>query len=127
MADFLTQSSAYMGTFEFQSVTVDPVYKVCGVGNLNAANQFILTFWATKNGEPIINDLSSASFKLRDQSGAVVSGYTQTGLVPDVNGYYRIAPVSGALIFDLAHYVIELEMAAGVVGIEGRLGLVTRD
>lgn len=108
MADIFTASSAYQGTYVVGTVETDPVFQICAVGNINASNQFECTFWINRNGELVDSDLGTAEYKIRDKTGILVSGMSQTGISPDSNGYYHITAVSAPLIYDLTHYVIEI-------------------
>lgn len=112
MPEILTASSAYQGTFVIGTVETEPTMQVCAVGSINASNQFECTFWINKNGELLDSNLGTAEYKIRDKSGALVSGMAQTGIAPDINGYFRITPVLAPLIYDLTHYVIEISVSA---------------
>jgi hypothetical protein len=125
MADILTNSSAYQGTVQLGTVIVDPIYDPRGGMSLNASNQLEGTFWITKNGVHHKTDLGNASYVVRDKNGTAVAGLTQSGITPDVNGYYHTTPVSAALIYDLAHYVVELVIPVNSSGKEGVIFIYT--
>lgn len=124
MADIFTQSSVYQGTFVIGTVTSDPHFQICAVANINASNQFECSFWINRNGARIDSSLGNASYRIRDKSGALVSGMTQASVSPDVNGYFHIAAVSAALIYDLTHYLLEIEIPVDGVEVTGSIGLV---
>lgn len=124
MADFFTQSSSYHGTYQIGSVDVDPHFKICAVANINASNQLEATFWINENSERIDSDLGDAVYVIRDKNGVAVAGLTESGIAPDVNGYFHITPVSAALIYDLTHYVLEIDIPVDGIGRTGSIGLV---
>lgn len=124
MANILTDSSAYQGTFTVGTVVVDPHFQVCAVADINASNQLECTFWLNIGGLRADTNLGSASYRLRDKTGALVSGVSQTGITPDVNGYYHTTAVSAALIYDLSHYVLEIEVPYDGVEKAASIGLV---
>lgn len=124
MADIFTQSNAYQGTAQAGAVPTTEVHQVCANANINASNMFEATFWILRNGVRVDSNLGNASYRLRDKAGALVSGIAQTGIVPDVNGYFHIAAVSAALIYDLTHYVIEIEIPIDGVEYASSIGLV---
>lgn len=110
MADIYTQSSGYQGTFVAGTVEIEAIYQVCATANINASNQFECSFWLNKNGLRQDSDLGNASYRIRDKTGAVVSGLTEASIAPDVNGYYHVTPVVASLLFDLTHYLLEIEI-----------------
>lgn len=124
MADIFTQSSAYQGTFVSGTVETAPHFQICAIANINASNQFESTFWINQNGERVDSDLGNASYRIRDKDGALVSGMSEVSVTPDVNGYFQITPVSAALIYDLTHYVMEIDIPVDGVGISSSIGLV---
>ncbi len=124
MADFLTQSQAYQGTFQPGTIEVDPIFQICAVANINASNQLEVTVWANKNGQRIDSDLGVMNFRMRDKAGALVSGVSGSGVMPDINGYFHITPVSAAGIYDLTHYIFEVEIDVDGVEVSGSIGLV---
>lgn len=123
MPDIFSQQ-AYHGTFTPGSVDVDPHYQVCAVANISASNMFECTFWVNENGQRVDNNLENASYRLRDKSGALVSGIASASVTADVNGYFEITPVSAALIYDLTHYVLEIEIPVDGVEVSSSVGLV---
>lgn len=124
MADIFTQSSAYQGTFVTGTVSTDPHFQICAVANINASNQFECSFWVNENGQRVDSNLGNGSYRIRDKSGALVSGLSQVSVTPDVNGYFHITAVSAALIYDLTHYLLEIEISVDGVEIASSIGLV---
>lgn len=80
-------------------------HQVKATFSINALNQLQATFWAeTSTGTVELNNLGNASYAIYDKDGVAVVGLSQTGITPDVNGRYKITPVSAALLTDLTHY-----------------------
>lgn len=123
MADIFSQQ-AYQGTYVVGSVTSDPHFQICATANINAANQFECSFWINENGERIDSNLGTAAYRIRDKAGALVSGLTQSSISPDVNGYFHITAVSAALLYDLNHYLLEIEISVDGVERAASIGLV---
>ena len=100
-----------------------PVYEVCGVISINASNQMQSSFWVNKNGETSINNLGTCSYVVKDKSGLAI-GISQSGIIANASGKYNSTPVNASLIYDLEHYVIEIELTADGVIRKGTVGLV---
>ena len=109
MADIYSQQ-AYHGTFLAGSVTFEEHFQICAVANISASNMFEATFWVNRHGQRVDTNLSNASYRLRDKAGALVSGIASGSVAPDVNGYFKITAVSASLIYDLTHYILEIEI-----------------
>jgi hypothetical protein len=124
MADIFTASNVYQGTASPGAVQSTEIHQVCANANINASNQLEATFWILRNGVRVDSNLGQASYRLRDKAGNVVSGVSQTGINPDVNGYFHIAAVSAALIYDLTHYVLEIEIPIDGVEYASAIGMV---
>lgn len=127
MADIFTSSYAYQGTFIVGTVQSDPHFQICAVANINASNQFECSFWINQNGERVDSNLGNASYRVRDKTGTLVSGMSSNSVAPDVNGYFHITPVSAALIYDLAHYILEIEIPVDNIERASSIGLVQGD
>lgn len=77
--------------------------------SINALNQLEATFWSTINDQltdPTL--LGTASYIIYDKLGVAVAGLTQTGITPDVNGFFHTTPVSAVLLTDLSHYTAKI-------------------
>ena len=111
MADIFFYGIYYQGTYQVGTVEVDPIYQICASGTINASNQWLCSFWIHENGERVDSNLGTAAYRFRDSTGALVSGISQTGITPDVNGYYHVTPVSAANIYDLSHYMMEIDIS----------------
>jgi len=124
MADIFTASNVYQGTFVAGTVEVDPVYQICAVANINASNQLEISFWINRNGERVDSGLGLGSYVLKDKSGALISGISQSNISADLSGYYHTTAVSAGLIYDLNHYLLEIEIAVGSENINSSIGLI---
>ena len=124
MPDILTSSAAYHGTFLVGTVETEPHFQICAVANINASNQFECSFWINENGSRVDSDLGLAAYRIRDKSGALISGLSQSSIVADGNGYFHITPVSAAMIYDLNHYILEIEIPVDGIERGSSIGLV---
>lgn len=124
MADIFSQQ-AYQGTFVPGTVTSDPHFQICATANINASNQFECSFWINENGDRVDSDLGNAAYRIRDKAGALVAGLAQASVAPDVNGYFHITAVSAALLYDLNHYILEIEIPIDGVEHAASIGLVS--
>lgn len=87
------------------------VYECDGAFSLAKQGLFQGTIWAKKNEElctPSNVTLDTASYSVYDKTGAVVSGMTESGIVADANGQFKITPVNSGLEESLEHYLIKV-------------------
>jgi hypothetical protein len=95
-------------------------YEPRAVFSINAANQLQGTLWIAKDSELYVDAIGVASYTIYDKDGNSI-GITESGITPDVNGFYQISPVSASAILDLTHYIVKISiLAAG----ENRIGTV---
>lgn len=89
---------------------VNPQNNLSGVIDINNSNQITGSFWVTENNA-IISDsrLGTASYEVYNSSGALVSGLSQTGITPDVNGFYVITPTSFGSNDITKAYIVKIE------------------
>lgn len=123
MADIYSQQ-AYQGTFVPGTTEFEEHFQLCATADINASNLLEVTFWVNVQGNRADSDLSTAVYRVRDKLGNLVSGLTQSGIVADANGYFRITPVSAALIYDLSHYLFEVELSIADQPVQASVGLV---
>lgn len=121
--NILTSSDAYISTFVAGTVEVAPVLSVSAVASINASNRIEITFWANKNGERVVSGLGMGSYLIRDKSGATL-GISQSGMSPDLNGYYHSSSIDSSPIVDLNHYVMEFSVYVDLEEVNGSVGLV---
>lgn len=90
------------------------VYDVDGAFSLADGGDFQGTIWAKKNSELCLSSncsLGTASYAVYDKSGAAVSGLTQSGIVADANGQFKITAVAADLDETLNHYVVKVSVS----------------
>jgi len=100
-----------------------PVYEVCSVFSINAINQLEGSFWVVKNGEKIIASLGTASFTVRDRTGAAI-GISQSGIVANAQGLFAMSPTLASNILDLNYYTAEISIIADGASRVGVSGIV---
>ncbi len=90
------------------------VYDVDGAFSLADGGNFQGTIWAKKNSELCLSSncsLGTASYTVYDKSGVAVSGLTQSGIVADANGQFKITSVAADLDETLNHYVVKVSVS----------------
>ncbi len=86
-------------------------HEVKSVFSINALNQLQATMWVSRDdGLVQLTNLGTASYTVYDKDGIAVVGLTESGLTADANGRYKITPVSAALLTDLTHYTVKVEI-----------------
>jgi hypothetical protein len=100
-----------------------PQYEPRAVFSINASNELQGSLWIVKDNQKVTANLGTASFVVRNKAGASI-GISQSGITPDANGYFHIAPVSAASIVDFNHYVVDIQITADAVARAGVVGLV---
>lgn len=81
--------------------------------SINASNQLQATFWLEYDSTVETSAaLGTANYTVYDVNGTAVVGLTQSGITADVNGRFKITPVSAALIADLTHYSVKVGIVA---------------
>lgn len=112
MSDFLIENNFLMETATPGGTTSDvTIYEPKAVFSINASNQLQGTFWVTKDGILMKNNLGSAAYTVRDKDGNTI-GITQSGITADLNGLFKTTAVSATNILDLTHYTVHLEISA---------------
>ncbi len=84
--------------------------QINGVFAVNTGNDLIASFWVNDLDGVISNPsrLGSASYVIYDNSGDIVVGMSQSGIVADSNGFYEIAPVPSVLNLDNTYYTVKV-------------------
>lgn len=93
------------------------------VFSINAANELQGSIWITKNGQKLATNIGTASYSIRNKSGALI-GISQTGISPDANGIYQTTPVLASSIADLNHYTVDIAITAEGVARSGVVAIV---
>ena len=103
-----------------------PQYEPRAVFSINAANQLQASVWITKNGEQINSNLGTASYAIYDKDGAAM-GISQSGIVADVNGFFKTTPVTGVNLTDLTHYTVIFTITADGAVRRGAMGITVAE
>lgn len=92
-------------------LTSQDVYKAEGAFVVGANNQFQGTMWILKNSVLGLGaTLGTASYQVYDKAGAAVPGMGASGITADVNGQFKITPVTSTLNETLDHYVVKVDI-----------------
>lgn len=103
-----------------------PQYEPRAVFSVNAANQLQASVWITKNGEQLNSNLGTASYAIQDKDGAA-TGISQSGIVADVNGFFKTTPVTGVNLTDLTHYTVVFTIMADGAVRRGAMGITVAE
>jgi hypothetical protein len=79
---------------------------------VNENNDLQGTLWVNKNGQLMTSSLGTASYQVYDDLGAHVPTMSESGIVADANGQFKITPVTSALIDNLTHYIAKVTVIA---------------
>lgn len=102
-----------------------PVYEPRAAFSVNASNLLEGNIWIVKNGLNVeAANLGTASYVVRNSLGNTV-GISQSGIVADVNGVFKITPVVASPITDFSHFIIDLTIVTDGLAREGRVAIVT--
>lgn len=86
-------------------------YKIKAQFAINALNEFMSMFWVESSlGTIKTTNLSTASYQVYDKNGNTVVGLSGSGISADSNGRFISVPVSAALLTDLTHYNVEINI-----------------
>lgn len=109
--NYLIENNVLVPTATAQAVVGGDKYEIkCGL-HISANDAFYGTFWVEGNNGVIDTGLSTASYVVYDADRNESLVLTQSGLTPDVNGLYRITPVTASELIDLSHFVIEFSLS----------------
>jgi hypothetical protein len=89
-------------------LSISTALQIDGTFNINNQNQLIATFWATDNNVVLPPRLGTASYVIYDENGSLVSGMSESGIVADANGLFKITPVSSVLDFNDSLYIAKI-------------------
>lgn len=93
--------------------------QISGVFAVNTSSELIASFWVT-DLEGTINDpgrLGLASYTIYDNSGNIVPGMSETGIVADSEGFYEITPVPSTLSLDNTYYTVKVTIPVDGINI----------
>jgi hypothetical protein len=97
--------------------------QINGVFAVNEQNQLIASFWAMDN-DGVINNLSrigNASYVIYDETGSIVPSMSESGIVPDSNGFFKITPVNSVLDLYNTYYAVKVTIPIDGVSISYNL------
>ena len=101
-------------------------YEPRAVFSIDASNQLQATIWITKNGEQLNSNLGTASYTIYNKDG-IALGISQSGIVADVNGLFKITPVLATALVDLNHYTVLLTVVADGATRKGAIGITVAE
>lgn len=122
--DANTTSQSVLSTGVFTSADV---YDAEGAFAINSLNQLQGTLWCLKNsvlaktGTAV---MGTASYQIYDKAGVAVVGMTESGIVADSNGQYKITPVASTLNLTLDHYMVKVNITVDGAIREGYVPLI---
>jgi len=68
--------------------------------------------------------MGTASYQVYDKTGAAVIGMTESGIVADSNGQYKITPVASIMSTSLDHYMVKINITVDGAIREGYEALI---
>lgn len=103
--------SNYLPVTFLQDREATQAWEPRGGFSINASNQLQGTLWLTENGEHVTSGLGTASYTIYDKDSNTI-GITESGIVADAQGFFKITPVLATAILDLTHYVVKISITA---------------
>lgn len=103
------------------------VYETRGAFTVGPEGDFQGTMWLLKNSELAIGGtLGTAAYTVYDKTGTAVPGMTQSGIVADINGQFKITAIPSSLDETLNHYMIKVSITMDSEVREGYVPLVQK-
>lgn len=84
------------------------IYKLGGLFFINVEDDFDGTFWVSKDEVIKTTNLGVGSYQVYDHDGNPIVGMSETGIVPDVNGIYKITHIPSLLEEDYPGYSVKI-------------------
>ncbi len=82
-------------------------YQVGGVSSLDGTNNLVGSFWVAENEVVVTTGLGTGSYQAYEADGTLIPGLSESGITPDVNGFYSITPFPLPLSIDTTQsYVV---------------------
>lgn len=88
-----------------------PKYDISGLFFINEMNEFDGTFWVSADEVLKTTGLGNGSYQVFDHDGDPVVGMSETGIVPDVNGIYKITHVANLLTGNYPGYSVRVTLS----------------
>lgn len=83
-------------------------YKLGGLFFVNVEDDFDGTFWVSKDEVIKTTGLGTGSYQVYDHDGDPIVGMSQTGIVADVNGIYKVTHIPSLLEEDYPGYSVKI-------------------
>lgn len=104
-------------------------YKTDGAFVVNSSNQLQGTLWCLKNQTLAKSPgavMGTASYQVYDKAGNPVVGLTESGIVADSNGQYKITAVNSTLSEYLEHYMVKVDITVDGAIRSGYVSLIQK-
>jgi hypothetical protein len=85
------------------------VYEAHGGFSINASYELQGSFWLTKNGQVLKNNLGQASYTVLNKDHLPV-GINESGLNPNVDGLYKTTAFLATSLVELTHYIVKISI-----------------
>lgn len=85
-----------------------PQYQIGGLFFVNNSDEFDGTFWVSKNEVLKTTNLGVGSYQVFDHDGTLIVGMSQTGIVADSNGIYKITHIPSLLAIDYPGFSVRV-------------------
>lgn len=104
-------NTASMSVISTGVLTSIDMYEPKGAFTIGPGGDFQGTMWILKNSELVEGGtLGTASYVVYDKTGTAIPGMSQSGIVADVNGQFKITPVPSSLSDTLNHYLVKVSI-----------------
>jgi hypothetical protein len=71
---------------------VQPIYSLDGACSIDNLNNLVGSFWAINNEQIVTANLGTGSYQAYLPDGTLIPGLSESGITPDVNGFFAITP-----------------------------------
>lgn len=68
-------------------------YLVDGTGGIDSSNNLVGSFWVSENEKIVTANLGTGSYQVYSADGTLIPGFSETGITPDVNGFFAVTPI----------------------------------
>lgn len=87
-----------------------PKYDISGLFFINEMDRFDGTFWVSADEVLKTTGLGNGSYQIFDHNGNPVVGMSETGIVPDANGIYKITHTANLLTGNYPGYSVRVTL-----------------
>lgn len=85
------------------------VYNLDGISDVDYSNNLVGSFWVSDNERILSTGVGVGSYQAYTAAGVLIPGLAETGITPDINGFYSITPFALPSTIDgTAAYIIRL-------------------